>query len=224
MNRTGKINQRDYKFWVVVDNKIESGWEYQEDAKDQLENLPAGKRGKVLGKVGLSRLSLDPDNDNHWHKGYIASELLKVAKDLTGFEFPTKEALNKYLEEHPGAKKSLHRVNPDAKPLHKQRRMLMYRGPVRKFHYGTKELLKIAKDLIARYPSKYFSNPTVRSKAESYGLMDVENEDLTVMGLIAKLEEWQEAEHGVDAFIYDQAAKTLMKHGHRMPPGITRKA
>jgi hypothetical protein len=40
----------------------------------------------------------------------IASELVKIAKNLVSFEFPTQEALDKYLKEHPGANKSLHRV------------------------------------------------------------------------------------------------------------------
>ena len=39
------IDQKDYKFYVVVGDKIESGWEYKEDAKDQLGELPRGKKG-----------------------------------------------------------------------------------------------------------------------------------------------------------------------------------
>jgi len=87
-----KINQRDYKFWVIVDGKIESGWEYSEDAKDQLENLPPGKKGKVWAKAGLRKLGLDPDDDNAWHKGLIASriasELVKIARELVGAAGP----------------------------------------------------------------------------------------------------------------------------------------
>jgi hypothetical protein len=94
MKRTSKINQRDYRRWVVVDGKIESGWEYPEDAKDQLTNLPPGKKGKILGKPGLRQLGLDPDDDNAWHGSLIASandnmaeikvarEMIRIAKEL----------------------------------------------------------------------------------------------------------------------------------------------
>jgi len=50
----GKINQKDYKFYVVVENndnyRILTGWEYLNDAKDDLketqdenERYPAAK-------------------------------------------------------------------------------------------------------------------------------------------------------------------------------------
>jgi hypothetical protein len=41
----------------------------------------------------------------------IAKELLKVAKDLLAFEFPTQDALDEYLKEHPDADKSIHWVD-----------------------------------------------------------------------------------------------------------------
>lgn len=41
----------------------------------------------------------------------IARELVKIAKKLLlGIDFPTEQALKKYLDEHPGADKSLHKV------------------------------------------------------------------------------------------------------------------
>jgi hypothetical protein len=86
------------------------------------------------------------------------------------------------------------------------------------------ELVRVAKEIVAGYPSNYFKNSPARSRANSYGLMDVENEDLTAPGLIAKLEEWQHDEGGVEAYIYDQTAKALRAYGFRMPPGIERMA
>lgn len=80
--KTAKINQKGYRYWVVVDGKIESGWEHAQDAKDQLENLPAGKKGKVLMRLGLTNNGLDPDDDKAWHHGYIASDMTKVAGEL----------------------------------------------------------------------------------------------------------------------------------------------
>jgi len=62
-----KYNQKDYKFYVVVDGKIESGWEYKEDAKEQLDELPNGKKGRVYAKSFLKRISLDANSDLHWH-------------------------------------------------------------------------------------------------------------------------------------------------------------
>lgn len=40
----------------------------------------------------------------------IAGELLKMAKELVGMEFPTQEALDKYLKDHPDANRSNHKV------------------------------------------------------------------------------------------------------------------
>jgi hypothetical protein len=40
----------------------------------------------------------------------VAIELVKIAKLLSAFEFSTDEALHKYLDEHPEADKSNHRV------------------------------------------------------------------------------------------------------------------
>jgi len=68
------INQNDYKFWVLVGSKIASGWEYREDAKDALDDLPSGKKGKVLTRAGLRNKGIDPDNNEHWHTGRGFSE------------------------------------------------------------------------------------------------------------------------------------------------------
>jgi hypothetical protein len=51
-----------------------------------------------------------------WNKKLsIASELLLVAKELTAIEFPTQDAYDKYMKEHPDADKSLHRVTKTEK-------------------------------------------------------------------------------------------------------------
>ena len=92
------------------------------------------------------------------------------------------------------------------------------------FEVVGRELLKVARELVASYPSNYFKSSSARSRANQSGLMDVENEDLTAPGLVAKLEEWQKEEGGVDGYVYDETAKALMKLGLRMPPGIKRAA
>jgi hypothetical protein len=125
----------------------------------------------------------------------VAKELIKIAKNLLAIEFPTQDAYDKYMKEHPDADKSKHRV------------------------VETKKVP--AKDK-ARFPSNYFLNTRVRQKAEEGGLMDVEDEDLTVEGLIAKMREWQESEGGVEAYIYDQTKKRLQRSGKKMPSEIKR--
>jgi hypothetical protein len=53
----------------------------------------------------------------------IASEILKIAKELMAIEFPTQDALDKYLKDHPGADRSFHQVRqkselkPHSKPV-----------------------------------------------------------------------------------------------------------
>lgn len=40
----------------------------------------------------------------------VAKELLKIARNLIAMEFPSREALQKYLKDHPNAEKSNHKV------------------------------------------------------------------------------------------------------------------
>lgn len=61
-----KMDQPDYKYYVVVDGKIETGWENREDAKDQLDELPPNKKGKVVAKVTLKKMDLEPERDSDW--------------------------------------------------------------------------------------------------------------------------------------------------------------
>jgi hypothetical protein len=58
----------------------------------------------------------------------IARELRAIARELVGFEFPSKDALEKYLKEHPDADRRLHTVKqseekpakPEEKPTEKK--------------------------------------------------------------------------------------------------------
>jgi hypothetical protein len=40
----------------------------------------------------------------------LAGEILAIARDLVGMEFPTQDALDKYLKDHPDADRGKHRV------------------------------------------------------------------------------------------------------------------
>lgn len=70
--------------------------------------------------------------------------------------------------------------------------------------------------------SEHNTQQDLYNKAEEVGLMDMENEDLTAEGLLAKMYEWDESEHGVDAYIYDETKKDLESHGASMPEDIRR--
>lgn len=62
-----KLNQKDYAFYVVAKGKIESGWEYREDANDQAkDNLPDTWGAKVYAKMALKKLNLNPDDNSQW--------------------------------------------------------------------------------------------------------------------------------------------------------------
>jgi len=63
------MNDKEYKYYVILpDGKIESGWEYKEDAEDQKENLPDKfiKTAKIIKLKGLKTKNIDPDNDKNW--------------------------------------------------------------------------------------------------------------------------------------------------------------
>jgi hypothetical protein len=76
-----KINQKDYKFYVIITGgkdagkkavgKIESGWEFKEDAQDQVAEIKSADRitAKVLTKQGLKNQGLNPDDNKDWVAG-----------------------------------------------------------------------------------------------------------------------------------------------------------
>lgn len=63
-----KINQRSYKYYVVVGDKIESGWDFKEDARDAQKDNGVG--GKVLSKIYLKGQGIDPDDNASWMTGW----------------------------------------------------------------------------------------------------------------------------------------------------------
>lgn len=89
-----KVNNPDYKFYCMVDDMIESGWEYKEDAFDQKAELEdTGFKGKVkvLTKQGLKKFNLDPDNDNDWGNPYRKNENVKIANIFLEEDKPIEE-------------------------------------------------------------------------------------------------------------------------------------
>jgi hypothetical protein len=72
------------------------------------------------------------------------------------------------------------------------------------------------------YPKYFFNQQETKEKADREGLIAIENEELTADGLIAKMLEYDEQEHGVPADIYDNAADTIRRAGKEMPKAIRR--
>jgi len=75
------------------------------------------------------------------------------------------------------------------------------------------------------YPLSFFrdkDNKAAREFAEEYGLEATENHHLTAEGLIAKMYEWNESEHEVEAYVYDLTKKELESMGYKMPKDIRR--
>jgi hypothetical protein len=67
----------DYKYFVIVNNKIESGFEYKSDAEDLAnDNYP---KGKVLSALGVKRLGLDLEDFKNRNK-YEITSISKIKK------------------------------------------------------------------------------------------------------------------------------------------------
>lgn len=65
--RPRKYNQKTYKYYVVSKGKIQSGWDYKEDAKDMLEDLPiSAGSAKIYKEAGLKKLGLNADDNKNW--------------------------------------------------------------------------------------------------------------------------------------------------------------
>jgi hypothetical protein len=95
-----RINQRDYTHYVIVsrDNMpaIETGWSCPEDAKAQIkENLPPGVKAKVISKIGLQRVGLDPDIDDNWLKA--------TDTGFSGVSPRTRQGTRVRFNAHPGS-------------------------------------------------------------------------------------------------------------------------
>jgi len=71
-----QINNPDYKFYVVANGVIHSGWEYIEDAKDDIKELEEnGLKARVYQRFGLKKLGLSPDNNSDWGNAYKTNKV-----------------------------------------------------------------------------------------------------------------------------------------------------
>lgn len=60
----------------------------------------------------------EDEQNKSWFKKSVAKDLLSVARDLVSMEFPSQEALDRYLKQHPDANTSNHTIKKkeDEKP------------------------------------------------------------------------------------------------------------
>jgi len=72
------------------------------------------------------------------------------------------------------------------------------------------------------YSKTLFLRKDVIEKAHRWGLTSIENFDLTLKGLIAKMKEWNEEYGGVEECIYDMTKKDIEEAGGTMPKNIRR--
>jgi hypothetical protein len=86
LNEESGINNPDYKYYVLVQTpsglKIESGWEYREDAYDQLRNV-SNYAAFVTSKV---RLPLDPEDDSNWDMSEMIGKVSESPQDPDMFD------------------------------------------------------------------------------------------------------------------------------------------
>jgi len=70
--RRGRYDQPGYQFYVVLaDGRIDSGWEYREDAVDRQRELGVQPPAKVLARRTLVQRGPDPANDEGWTTGAV---------------------------------------------------------------------------------------------------------------------------------------------------------
>lgn len=72
--RGGYYNQPTYKYYVVnrINRKIESGWDFREDAVDRQKELrTAHGIFRVFAKRTVLMFGIDPNDDNNWIKGPV---------------------------------------------------------------------------------------------------------------------------------------------------------
>ena len=65
--RESKLNQPDYISYVVLgDRVIESGWQYPEDAEDQVGNIVSNQPITVRSIHWLRNRNINPNLNSNW--------------------------------------------------------------------------------------------------------------------------------------------------------------
>lgn len=77
VDESNGIDEESYKTYIVVKckdgtEKIESGWEFSEDARDRKNELKEdGIQSKSVSRRYLKSIGLDPTDDSSWFKGNV---------------------------------------------------------------------------------------------------------------------------------------------------------
>jgi hypothetical protein len=151
----GKNNDKDYKFYTVVKDKIEGGWEYKDDAKDNIDEMKEeGIRGKILSITGLKSKGIDPNDDKNWTSGsrtaagedpeFVGDPKTHGLKEPRGGGFSIMQDLVGDLAEESikESDKSRYPDGPSAIKSNdglKSRRSMYYMGPERQFRLTKNE-------------------------------------------------------------------------------------
>lgn len=81
-------------------------------------------------------------------------------------------------------------------------------------------LEKLSDEPSSQWSLKYFKTKAAANRGYQVGFMGMEDEDLTTEGLIRKLEEWDETEHGVPEIDYNRMKKQIEAAGKKVPSEI----
>lgn len=102
----GSFTELGHWTGTVKDVRSMGGLKLAEVEWDNGDTMKVNINNLVL----VSRLHLERASEANMDSVKVASELIAMAKALIGMEFPTEDAMKKYLKDHPRADKSLHTV------------------------------------------------------------------------------------------------------------------
>ena len=117
----GKNNDKDYKFYTVVKDKIEGGWEYKDDAKDNIDEMKEeGIRGKILSITGLERKGIDPNDDKNWTSG----SRIAAGEEMNNPRNWSDDEIREYFDSNPNLRMQ-HLARMTGKSMRELHRILM---------------------------------------------------------------------------------------------------
>lgn len=111
----------------------------------------------------------------------VANELLRIAEDLVAMDFPTQDAMDKYLKDHPDADKSKHHVKETKKEAPKQAPAKEHKSAqFERFevHLSQEDAESISKGGQDAMPAvkKLLKNPEIKKQMDSLSADDIREE------------------------------------------------
>lgn len=74
--RPFRYNQPDYKYYVLIGKKIDSGWEFKDDAEDWKREI--GATAVVRSKAAVKRMGVDLNDNKNWLTGPEMDRLVPI--------------------------------------------------------------------------------------------------------------------------------------------------